>query len=55
MNDLDGVLDRLIDEDVTVDPKREKLPFRKAWLDRYLSSDRPHVFGSRCRGSRVQH
>jgi predicted enzyme related to lactoylglutathione lyase len=33
VNDLDGVLDRLIDEGVTVDPKRENYDFgRFGWF-----------------------
>jgi predicted enzyme related to lactoylglutathione lyase len=33
VDDLDGVLDRLIDEDVTVDPKRESYDFGKfGWI-----------------------
>ena len=31
VDDLDGVLDRLMDEDVTVDSERESYDFRKVW------------------------
>jgi hypothetical protein len=46
VDDLDGVLDRLIDEGVTVDPKRESYDFgtRSPFLDSFrLADDTPRI------------